>query len=103
MRFTATEEDVDVLFSGYAFRLKILHQKGLNLVKNRHCKTFLISLICQVLPFRVFKLFNSSIAARIDQAKWISSTDRKLFLLSQHSSMINGLRGRYPVYEPVVR
>lgn len=76
MRFTATEEDVDVLFSGYAFRLKILHQKGLNLV-NRH--------------------------SRIDQTKWISSTDRKLFLLSQHSSMINGLRGRYPIYEPVVR
>ncbi|KAL1815508.1 hypothetical protein DCAR_0519774 [Daucus carota subsp. sativus] len=76
MRFTATEDDVDVLFSGYAFRLKILHQKGLNLV-NRQSK--------------------------IDQNKRISSTDRKLFLLSQHASMINGLRGRYPIFEPVVR
>lgn len=76
MRVTATEDDVDVLFSGYAFRLKILHQKGLNLVNRR---------------------------SRNDQAKRISSTDRKLFLLSQHSSMINGFRGRHPIYQPVVR
>lgn len=30
--FTATEDDVDVLMSGYAFRLKISHERALSLV-----------------------------------------------------------------------
>lgn len=30
--FTATEDDVDVLMSGYAFRLKISHERALGLV-----------------------------------------------------------------------
>ena len=30
---TATEKDVDVLMAGYAFRLKILHERGLSLLK----------------------------------------------------------------------
>lgn len=29
---TATEEDVDVFMDGYAFRLRILHERGLSLV-----------------------------------------------------------------------
>lgn len=33
MTCTATEDDVDVLMSGYAFRLKILHERGLSLLK----------------------------------------------------------------------
>lgn len=33
MKCTATEDDVDVLMSGYVFRLKILHEKGLSLVR----------------------------------------------------------------------
>lgn len=33
MTCTATEEDVDVLMSGYAFRLKILHERALSLLK----------------------------------------------------------------------
>lgn len=70
----ATEDGADVLLSGYAFRLKILHERGLSLVK---------------------KLGH--------QAKRVSSADKKLFLQSQHSSMINGLQGRYPIYGPVVR
>ncbi|XP_022856582.1 nucleolar protein 6 [Olea europaea var. sylvestris] len=72
---TATEEDVDVFTSGYAFRLKILHERGLGLVQrqgNAHVKRVL-------------------------------SSDKKLFVCGQHSSMINGLRGRYPIYGPVVR
>lgn len=32
---TATEDDVDVFMSGYAFRLKILHERGLSLVKKQ--------------------------------------------------------------------
>lgn len=32
---TATEDDVDVIMSGYAFRLKILHEKGLSLLKSK--------------------------------------------------------------------
>lgn len=34
MTCTATENDVDVLMSGYAFRLKILHERGLSLIKS---------------------------------------------------------------------
>ncbi|CAA6653510.1 unnamed protein product [Spirodela intermedia] len=56
----ATEDEVDVLISGYAFL-------GNGVVKG------------------------------------VSSSDRELFLRSQHSSMINGLLGRYSVYGPVVR
>ncbi|KMT09405.1 hypothetical protein BVRB_6g128810 isoform B [Beta vulgaris subsp. vulgaris] len=70
----ATEDDVDVLLSGYAFRIKILHERGLSLVKGQGL-----------------------------QVKRVSSIDRKLFMRSQHSSMINGLQGRYPFYGPVVR
>ncbi|XP_021848982.2 uncharacterized protein [Spinacia oleracea] len=70
----ATEDDVDVLLSGYAFRLKILHERGLSLVKGEG-----------------------------NQVKRVSSIDKKLFIRSQHSSMINGLQGRCPVYGPVVR
>ncbi|XP_031255110.1 nucleolar protein 6-like [Pistacia vera] len=75
MTCTATEDDVDVLMSGYSFRLKILHERGLSLVKR--------------------EIGN--------QAKQIYSTDRVLFIRGQHASMINGLQGRYPVYGPVVR
>lgn len=31
------------------------------------------------------------------------SIDEELFMKSQHSSMINGLHGRFPMYGPVVR
>ncbi|XP_057529291.1 uncharacterized protein LOC130807910 isoform X1 [Amaranthus tricolor] len=70
----ATEDDVDVLLSGYAFRLKILHERGLSLVQGQGF-----------------------------QVKRVSSIDKKLFMRSQHSSMINGLQGRFPFYGPVVR
>ncbi|KAK9285428.1 hypothetical protein L1049_024621 [Liquidambar formosana] len=76
MACTATEDDVDVLLSGYAFRLKILHERGLNLLKSQ---------------------------VGSDQVKSVSSVDKKLFVRCQHSSMINGLQGRYPIYGPVVR
>ena len=33
MTCTATENDVYVLMAGYAFRLKILHEKGLSLLR----------------------------------------------------------------------
>ncbi|KAH6800552.1 nucleolar protein [Perilla frutescens var. hirtella] len=71
---TATEDDVDIFMSGYAFRLKILHERGLSLVKRLG-----------------------------GQMKHVLSSDKKLFLRGQHSSMVNGLRGRYPIYGPVVR
>ncbi|KAL8044894.1 hypothetical protein ABFX02_08G076200 [Erythranthe guttata] len=72
---TATEDDVDIFISGYAFRLKILHERGLGLVKRQGGA----------------------------QMKRVLSSDKKLFLRGQHASMINGLRGRYPIYGPVVR
>jgi U3 small nucleolar RNA-associated protein 22 len=37
------------------------------------------------------------------KAQNVPSEDKELFLRSQHSSMINGLHGRYQVYGPVVR
>ncbi|XLR10635.1 hypothetical protein S83_038573 [Arachis hypogaea] len=73
---TATENDVDVLMAGYAFRLKILHERGLNLLNKE---------------------------AGNDQAKRVHSTDKKLFIHSQHASMINGLQSRHPIYGTVVR
>ncbi|XP_051127399.1 uncharacterized protein LOC127248890 [Andrographis paniculata] len=72
---TAAEDDVDIFMSGYAFRLKILHERALSLVK-------------------------SPGGARV---KRILSSDKKLFIHGQHAGMINGLRGRYPIYGPVVR
>ncbi|XP_061342356.1 uncharacterized protein LOC133288574 isoform X3 [Gastrolobium bilobum] len=76
MTCTATEDDVDVLMSGYAFRLKILHERGLNLL---------------------------SMEIGNDQAKRVPSADKKLFIHSQHANMINGLQSRYPIYGAVVR
>ncbi|KAG1341877.1 putative Nrap protein, expressed [Cocos nucifera] len=73
---TASEDEVDVLMSGYAFCLRILHDRGLNL---------------------------SSIQAGNDKVKSALSIDKELFIRSQHSSMINGLHGRFPTYGPVVR
>ncbi|KAF9601165.1 hypothetical protein IFM89_017113 [Coptis chinensis] len=35
MTCIASEDDVDVLMSGYAFRLEILHERGLNMVKKQ--------------------------------------------------------------------
>ncbi|CAN4080066.1 unnamed protein product [Withania somnifera] len=76
MMFTATEDDVDVLMSGYAFRLKISHERALGLVIGQS---------------------NNS------RHQWSLSADRKLLLRHQHASKINALRGRYPIYGPVVR
>ncbi|GAB2259990.1 hypothetical protein Droror1_Dr00010845, partial [Drosera rotundifolia] len=75
MTCVATEENVDVLFSGFAFRLKILHERGLHLLKS---------------------------PAGGNRVKRVSSIDKILLLRSQHCSMINGLQGRYPIYGPVV-
>lgn len=38
-----------------------------------------------------------------DKTQSALSEDKMLFQRSQHSSMINGLHGRYQVYGPVVR
>ncbi|QCD91028.1 U3 small nucleolar RNA-associated protein 22 [Vigna unguiculata] len=73
---TATEDNVDVLMSGYAFRLKILHERGLSLLKKE---------VGDV------------------QAKQVSSVDKKLFIHSQHANMINGFQSRYPIFGPVAR
>ncbi|KAH9663147.1 nucleolar protein [Citrus sinensis] len=75
MTCSATEDDADIFMSGYAFRLKILHERGLSLVKSENG----------------------------NKAKRVYSTDKILFIRGQHASMINGLQGRYPVFGPVVR
>ncbi|KAG8659917.1 nucleolar protein 6 isoform X2 [Manihot esculenta] len=76
MTCTVTEDDVDVFLSGFAFRLIILHERGLSLVKRE---------------------IGSDIVKRVPSA------DKKLFIRGQHSSMINGLQGIYQMYGPVVR
>ncbi|KAG7034144.1 Nucleolar protein 6 [Cucurbita argyrosperma subsp. argyrosperma] len=68
MTCIASEDSVNVLVSGYAFHLKIWHEKVGNELSNR-----------------------------------ISSTDKQLFIESQHSSMISGLQARHSIYGPVVR
>ncbi|PSR88048.1 Nucleolar protein [Actinidia chinensis var. chinensis] len=76
MACNPTEDDVVVFTSGYAFRLKALHERGLNLLKRQ---------------------------IGSNQVKWVPSTDKILSIRGQHSSMINGLQGRFPIYGPVVR
>ncbi|KAJ9561979.1 hypothetical protein OSB04_007139 [Centaurea solstitialis] len=76
MKYCPSEEGVDVFLNGYVFRLKILHERGLVLL-NGESESY--------------------------QVKRVSPIDRHLFLRSQHSSMINGLSGRYPLYGPVVQ
>ncbi|KAL4582607.1 hypothetical protein LXL04_007163 [Taraxacum kok-saghyz] len=76
MKYSPSEEGVDVFISGYVFRLKILHERGLDLL-NGQSESY--------------------------QVKRVSPTDKHLFMRSQHSSMINGLSGRYPLYGPVVQ
>ncbi|KAL4300267.1 hypothetical protein AHAS_Ahas17G0183800 [Arachis hypogaea] len=55
--------------AAYAFPLKILHERGLNLLNKE---------------------------AGNDQAKRVHSTDKKLSIHSQHATMINGLQSRHP-------
>ncbi|GJW21174.1 nucleolar protein 6 [Tanacetum coccineum] len=76
IKYCPSEEGVDVFLSGYVYRLKILHERGLDLLNGQ---------------------------AESYQVKRVSPTDKYLFLRSQHSSMINGLSGRYPLYGPVVQ
>ncbi|CAL4904049.1 unnamed protein product [Urochloa decumbens] len=75
MFVSASEDEVNVLTSGYAFLLKIFHERGLVLQKQ----------------------------AGDDNTQSALSQDKVLFQRSQHSSMINGLQGCYQMYGPVVR
>ncbi|KAG9448910.1 hypothetical protein H6P81_008875 [Aristolochia fimbriata] len=72
----ASEDEVNVLMWGYSFRLRILHERSINLVRKQAGNNPLDTTL---------------------------SLDRQLFLLGQHASMVNGLQGRYPIYGPVVR
>ncbi|XP_042444359.1 nucleolar protein 6-like isoform X2 [Zingiber officinale] len=71
----AAEDEVNILMSGYSFCLRIMHEKGLNMLQTQGV---------------------------VDKNETFS-IDKKLFMWSQHSSMINGLHGCYPTYGPVVR
>ncbi|CAN1190623.1 Nucleolar protein 6 [Linum perenne] len=76
MTCNATEDDVVIFLKGYAFRLNILHDRALTLV-------------------------NSGSGSQ--RAKLVCSADKRIFLQSQHSSIINGVQRLYPAYGPVVR
>ncbi|XP_038874530.1 nucleolar protein 6 [Benincasa hispida] len=76
MTCIASEDSVNVLVSGYAFRLKIWHERGLSLLSKESGN---------------------------ELSNWISSTDKQLFIQNQHSSMISGLQARHSIYGPVVR
>lgn len=71
----AAEDEVNILMSGYSFCLRIMHEKGFNMLQTQGV---------------------------VDKNETFS-IDKKLFMRSQHSSMINGLHGCYPTYGPVVR
>ncbi|XP_058112388.1 uncharacterized protein LOC131255639 isoform X1 [Magnolia sinica] len=73
MMCIASEDEVNVLMSGYAFQLRILHERSINCSRKQ-----------------------------VDDYQK-KEVDKELFLRGQHSSMINGLQGRYPTYGPVVR
>ncbi|KAF7057819.1 hypothetical protein CFC21_064998 [Triticum aestivum] len=75
MFVTASEDEVNVLTSGYSFLLKIFHERGLVVQKQ----------------------------AGDSNIQSAPSEDKELFFRSQHSSMINGLHGIYQAYGPVVR
>ncbi|VAI29530.1 unnamed protein product [Triticum turgidum subsp. durum] len=75
MFVTASEDEINVLTSGYSFLLKIFHERGLVVQKQ----------------------------AGDSNIQSAPSKDKELFYRSQHSSMINGLHGIYQVYGPVVR
>ncbi|KAJ1264900.1 hypothetical protein BS78_08G037300 [Paspalum vaginatum] len=75
MFVSASEDEVNILTSGYSFLLKIFHERGLVLQKQ----------------------------VGDDKTQSALSEDKVLFHRSQHSSMINGLHGRYQMYGPVVR
>ncbi|XP_062204390.1 uncharacterized protein LOC133906481 [Phragmites australis] len=75
MFVSASEDEVNILTSGYSFLLKIIHERGLLLQKQ----------------------------AGDGNKQSVPSEDEELFLRSQHSSMINGLHGRFQMYGPIVR
>lgn len=50
MAYSATEDDVDVMMSGFAFRLRILHERGLTLLKNES-KVILLSVVSLIVWF----------------------------------------------------
>ncbi|KAK9164157.1 hypothetical protein Syun_005059 [Stephania yunnanensis] len=70
---TATEDEVDVLMSGYAFRLRLFYDRGLKISQTQY------------------------------QLRQALSMDQEVFIRGQHSGMINGLQGIYPTFGPVVR
>ncbi|KAF3796060.1 Nucleolar protein 6 [Nymphaea thermarum] len=76
MMCIATKDEVNVLLSGYAFHLRLSHERDRSLLKTQGMGT----LIHNTTP-----------------------VDNDLLLQSCHSSMLNGLQGRYPMYGPVVR
>ncbi|KAK1287468.1 hypothetical protein QJS10_CPB19g00575 [Acorus calamus] len=77
MNCIASEDEVNVLMSGYAFCLRIMHERGLTVLRKHSVGN--------------------------DQKKPVLSSDKELFVRGQHSSMINGLYGRFITYGPVVR
>ncbi|KAK9129870.1 hypothetical protein Sjap_010357 [Stephania japonica] len=70
---TATEDEVDVLMSGYAFRLRLSYGRGLKISQRQY------------------------------QLRQALTVDQEVFIHGLHSGMINGLQGIYPTFGPVVR
>ncbi|KAL4197282.1 hypothetical protein AMTRI_Chr04g187510 [Amborella trichopoda] len=76
MMCVASKDEVNVLMAGYAFSLRILHERDPSLLKKP---------IGNV------------------QTKDFSPVKKDLLLCSRHSSMLNGFQGLYPMFGPVVR
>ncbi|KAJ3674070.1 hypothetical protein LUZ60_006062 [Juncus effusus] len=78
---TASEEEVNIHVLGYSFSLKMLHEKTLDSLSK---------------PGINGKVKNNN-------TQNTQCIDQELFIKSQHSGMINGLHGRFPIFGPVVR
>eukprot|EP01018_Ginkgo_biloba_P017195 Gb_07104 [translate_table: standard] len=79
----ASENDVDLLMSGFAFRLRILYEKDKSLLKKQG-------------------LSHGTLIGNVQNGN-TTPPEKDLLLRSQHSSMLNGLHGVHPVYGPTVR
>ncbi|KAJ7523478.1 hypothetical protein O6H91_18G051300 [Diphasiastrum complanatum] len=78
----ASEDAVDLLWQGFAFRIRIFYEKDPTLLRQNPGKSF---------------------SGNQNSAPYLLEPKKDLLLRSVHSSMLYGLQGLYPVYSPTVR
>jgi U3 small nucleolar RNA-associated protein 22 len=106
MFVSPSEDEVNILTSGHSFLLKIFHERGLLLEKRGVFVCIPVILVFASRYCRMITKLHENpchLTAGDGSTQSAPSEDKVLFLQSQHSSMINGLHGRYQMYGPVVR